>query len=483
MRTLKSILASCILTLPLSAMAAELAPPTRPHHPDIPWQTPTSLGTAAYAKIMCSAVFLSGRQVAEAQLNSAWFLQPEPDKKEPVTVNIDEEKKRVTATVKGVTRTAAFYGDQGCIIHAENFDGIHFKPVPVKSALPPAEKTPWPMGDAPSGKPYPKGLDKAKVAAAVDKAFLPEALTHSVVVLYKGEILAEKYALNVTKDTQSESWSMGKAEMSTLTGVAIQMGAFKLEDPVPVAEWHKPGDPRSKIRVMDSLRMSSGLSFTSLETRGYDEALDYSDHFFLHAGAINAYKYAVSSPVEFAPNTVGRYRNVDPMTMGYIVRQFAEKNGEEWLTWPQRHLFDKIGIRHQILETDPYGNFLISTFDYGTARNWARMGQLYIQDGMFNGQRVLPEGYAKFVSTPAPAWANQEYGGFFRINTHGRWKALPKDAYFMTGAGGQTTIIIPSHEMVVVRMGHQRGGNKSAEPLNEALAALMPLIDAAQKAN
>ncbi len=484
MLAFKRILTSLVFVtaVPALAAAADPAPATRAYHPDVPGQSATTLGTATYAKILCSAIFVSGRQPDEAQKNSAWFLQSEPDQKEPVVVNVDRATKRVRATVKGVTRLAAYYGDQGCIIHAEGQDGIFFKPTPVKSALPEAQKTPWPMGDAPSGKPYPKGLDKAKVDAAVAKAFAdPAALTIAVVVLYQGEIVGERYDLGTTKDTQNESWSMGKSEMATLVGVAMHEGAFKLDDPAPVPDWRRPGDPRGAIRVRDILNMSSGLAFSHTSTKGYDPAVDYSDHFFVHAGAVDAYKYAVASPVEFPPQTVGRYRNVDPMSLGFLVRQFAESKGEEWLTWPQRHLFDKIGIRRQVMETDPYGNFLMSTFDYGTARNWARLGQLYLQDGMWNGQRLLPEGYAKFVSTLAPAWPRKEYGGQFWVNGEGRWKALPREAYYMSGAGGQSTIIVPSHELVVVRMGHQRGSSLSGAALNAALSDLVPLIEAAKK--
>ncbi len=460
--------------------SAQPATPTRPHHPDVPYQSPASLGAGGYAKVLCSAVFVSHRNPDEARQNSAYFLMVEPDRKEPVGVQLDSDRKRVTVTLKGVTRTAAFYGDQGCIIHPVGEDKIFFAPKPVVSKLPDAAKQPWPMGDAPSRKPYPKGLDKAKVQAAVDLAFAdPEGLTAAMVVLYKGEIIGERYMQGITKDTQLESWSMGKSLGATFVGVAIQNGAFKLDDPVPIAEWRRPGDPRGPITIADVMHMSSGLSFTGQDDRWLDPATQYHDHFFIYAGGVNAYSYAISSPIEFAPNVVGRYRNSDPMTLGYIVKQWVEKRGEDYLTFPQRALFDKIGIRHQVLETDAWGNFLISGYDYGTARNWARLGQLYLQDGMWNGERILPEGFAKFVSTPAPAWKNQEYGGQFWLNSRGTFN-LPKSAYYMSGAGGQSTIIVPTHDLVIVRMGHQRGAGAGGRALNQSLAALIPLVEAAR---
>ena len=472
----RSILAVCIGTGAVFAQRA--IPPTRSHHPDSPYQSPTSLGAATYAKVLCSGVFVSGRDPEEVKQNSAYFLMVEPDRKKPITADIDRRAKRVRVTLDSVTRTAAFYGDQGCVIHPAGTDGVHFTPVAVRTTLPDASTQPWPMGDAPSKDAWPAGLDRARMQSAVDLAFAdPAGLTAAMVVVHKGQIVGERYMPGITKDTQLESWSMGKSLTATLVGLEIKNGSFALDDPAPVPEWRRPGDPRGAIRVRDVMRMSSGLSFTGQDDRWMDPTWQYHDHFFIYAGAVNAFKYAIESPVEFAPNTVGRYRNSDPMTLGFLVRQAVEKRGEVYLTYPQRALFDKIGVRRQVLEPDPWGNFLLSGYDYGTARNWARLGLLYLRDGMANGQRLLPEGFTKFVSTPAPAWAQPEYGGQFWVNGTGRWN-LPRDAYFMSGAGGQHTFVVPSHDLVVVRMGHQRGSQVGSKLLNQSLAAIVAAIEA-----
>jgi CubicO group peptidase (beta-lactamase class C family) len=475
--------ARAALTVLLAAAAspsfsgAQPATPTRPHHPDVPYQSPTSLGAASYAKIVCSAVFVSGRDVEEARKNSAFFLMAAQDRTEPLTVDLDRDAKRVRATLKGVTRTAVFYGDQGCVIHPEGSDRVHFTQTPVRTALPDAASQPWPMGDAPPSSPWPARLDKARMQAAVDLAFSdPEGLTAAVVVVHKGQIVGERYMPGITKDTQLESWSMGKSLTATLVGLEVQRGSFRLDDPAPVPAWRRPGDPRGAIRVRDVMQMSSGLSFTGQDDRHLDPKTQYPDHFFIYAGAVNAFAYSTSSPIEFAPGVVGRYRNSDPMTLGFLVRQAVEARGEDYLTHPQRTLFDKIGIRRQVLEVDPWGNFLLSGYDYGTARNWARLGMLYLQDGVWNGQRLLPEGWARFISTPAPSWKRKEYGGQFWVNGEGQWD-LPRDAYFMSGAGGQHTFIVPSHDLVVVRMGHQRGAPAGTKTLNQALAAIVATID------
>jgi CubicO group peptidase (beta-lactamase class C family) len=300
-----------------------------------------------------------------------------------------------------------------------------------------------------------------------------------MVVVHKGQIVGERYMARITKDTQLESWSMGKSLTATLVGLEIQRGSFRLDDPAPVPAWRRPGDPRGAIRVRDVMQMSSGLSFTGQDDRHLDPTTQYHDHFFIYAGAVNAFAYATSSPVEFAPGVVGRYRNSDPMTLGFLVRQAVEARGEHYLTHPQRALFDRIGIRRQVLEPDPSGNFLLSGYDYGTARNWARLGMLYLQDGVWQGQRLLPEGFARFVSTPAPAWKRKEYGGQFWVNGEGQWN-LPREAYFMSGAGGQHVFIVPSHDLVVVRMGHQRGAPVGTKTLDQSLAAIVAAVEASR---
>ncbi|HIK93818.1 MAG TPA: class C beta-lactamase-related serine hydrolase, partial [Planctomycetes bacterium] len=175
---------------------------------------------------------------------------------------------------------------------------------------------------------------------------------------------------------------------------------------------------------------------------------------------------------------VGRYRNSDPVTANYLIRLAVEKRGGDYHSFPQRALFDKLGMRDMVLETDPYGNFLLQGYEFGSARDWSRLGNLYLQDGVWNGNRVLPRGFVDFVSTLAPAWVADGrpiYGGFFWINGTERFP-IPKDAYYMAGAGGQYTIIIPSHDLVVVRMGHYKGSDVGLEALCKSLSLLMQTI-------
>jgi CubicO group peptidase (beta-lactamase class C family) len=312
-------------------------------------------------------------------------------------------------------------------------------------------------------------------------------MTAAFVVVHRNRILAERYAEDrgIGPDTQLESWSMGKGLTATLVGRLIHEGAFGLHDPAPVPAWRGTGDPRAAITVADLLRMSSGLRCVAPRDPDYSLLRGYPEHMYIYTGAVDLFGFATSRPLQFPPGTEGRYRNCDPLTLGHLVRREAERRGEEYLTFPQRLLFDRIGIRRQVLETDPWGNFSLTGYDYGTARNWARLGLLYLREGLWPGEdgpeRLLPEGFTDFVSGPAPGWKEPVYGGLFWLNLEGTFD-LPRDAYYMAGAGGQYAIVVPSLDLVVVRMGHLRGGPRAVPSLNGALRELTATLDGTRSA-
>jgi CubicO group peptidase (beta-lactamase class C family) len=463
-------LAARFAALTLVALASTLEA-----QPGFPPNDPDSWRVAGTAKILCSAVFVSNRDSAEARAHvTTYFLG---NKIDSITkFEIDRRKKLVRLTVADrITREAKLYGDQGCIIHQPGRDSIYFKPLAVTTRLPGATTTPWPMGDVLPNTPLPADIDTAKIRQATDAAFAnPAGHTAAFVVVYDGRIVAERYGASANRDMQLESWSMGKSIVGTLIGLLVQEGAIKLEDPAPIAEWHKTaGDPRAKIRTLDLMRMSSGIRFS----RGSPEDVPgYHDHDLGYTGAIDAFEFATTRPQQFEPNTFGRYRNSDPLALGLIVRDVVRKRGEEYLTFPQRALFDRIGIRRQVLETDPYGNFLLNGYDYGTARNWARLGLLYLNDGVWQGQRLLPQGWTKFVSAPAPAWKDSTYGAMVWVNARGVWPELPRDAFAFRGAGLQDVYVIPSRKLVIVRMGHFIGAQAGTVDLRRAQALLMEAV-------
>ncbi len=441
--------------------------------------------TSGFAKIMCSAVFITGLKPEFAAENVGYFTSPYAERSKVGKPVVDYDKKTVGITLpNGVTRTAIYTDGQGCITLPEGSNSLNFKPVKVVRNLPDAATTPWPMGDVLPTSPVPSEINGVKVEQAISAAFeTAEAQTAAFVVTYKGRIIAERYGEGITKDTPLESWSMGKSLSATIMGILIKKGVYTLDRPAPIPQWQGKGDERAKIRIMDIMHMSSGLYCRAPQDPDYNPALGYPDHLYLYTGAVNSFEYAANLPQQWLPNTVGRYRNSDPVLINYLNRLGIEKLGENHHTFPQRALFDKIGVRTMIMETDPYGNFLTQGYEFASGRDWARLGNLYLQDGVWNGERILPEGFTKFVSTLAEPWiadGRPIYGGLFWINGDGGFP-IPKDAYMMLGAGGQSVTIIPSHDLVVVRLGHYKGSQAGGKALNKAYFLLMEAVPETKK--
>src|SRR6266480_1283255 len=436
--------------------------------------------TSGFAKIMCSAVFVTGLDPDFAAENVGYFTSPYAERAQVGKPVIDRVNKAVHITLpNGVTRTAQYLGDQGCVTLPVGKNSVNFTPVKLKSRLPNASTQQWPMGDALAKEPLSPELDAAKVKQAVDAAFGSAAeMSAAFVVTWRGRLIAERYGDGITAHTPLEGWSMGKSLTATLMGVLVKQGVYDLWQPAPIPEWQSAGDPRANIRIADILHMSSGLRIKAPQDPDYDPSGTYPDHLYLYTGSVDSFHYAATRPPQWPPNTVGRYHNTDPVLINYLVRLAVEKRGEEYLSFPQRALFDKVGIRTMVLETDPFGNFLTQGYELASARDWARLGNLYLQDGVWNGERILPDGYVKFVSTLAPAWEADKrpiYGGFFWINGDGEYP-VPKEAFYMSGVGGQTTLIIPSHDLVVVRLGHYKGSQAGDKGFKQALALLMDAV-------
>lgn len=459
------------------ARAKSLELPT-PHVP--PPGDPMEHHAAGFAKIMCSAVFITGLDPAFAAENVGYFTAPYEVRGKLGKPEVDRRRRQVRVTVPGgEARTAKYLGSQGCVTLPRGAGDVNFTPVNVAAKLPDPGTQPWPMGDVLPATPLPPDVDQDRLQDALASAFSPEeGLTAAFVVTWRGRLIAERYGAGITPATPLESWSMGKSVTATLMGVLIRQGAYGLWQRAPVPEWQQPDDQRAAIRIADLLHMSSGLRIRAPLDPDFDADGPYPEHLYLYTAGENVFHYAATRPLQWPPNTVGRYRNTDPVLVNYLVRLAVEARREDYHAFPQRALFDRIGIRTMVMETDAFGNFLTQGYEFASARDWARLGNLYLQDGLWNGERILPGGFVSFVSSVAPAWAAQNqpiYGGFFWINGNDAFP-VPADAYYMAGAGGQYTIIIPSHELVVVRMGHYRGAATGEESLNRALKQLLEAV-------
>ena len=456
------------------ARALELATPYVPPPGD-----PMEHYASGYAKILCSSVFISGLDPDFAAENVGYFTAPYEVRRQLGNPRIDRAKRSVSVTMpNGTVRTALQVGSQGCVTLPVGKSQVFFTPSVVAAALPDPATQPWPMGDALPGTPLPAGLDRARLDSAVDDAFDPAAMTAAVVVTYQGRIIAERYAPGISASTPLESWSMGKSLAGTLLGVLMQQGAYTLYQPAPIPEWQTPGDPRAAIRIADILHMSSGLRIRAPLDPDYDKNGPYADHYYLYTGSVDSFHYAATRPLQWPPNTVGRYRNTDPVLTNYLVRLAVEKRGQDYHSFPQRALFDKLGIRHMVLDTDPYGNFLTQGYEQGSARDWARIANLYLQDGVWNSERLLPPGYVDFVRTVAPAWqadGRPIYGGLFWVNGDDTFPA-PRNLFYMAGVGGQYVLILPERQLAIVRLGYYKGEAAADAALGKAVKGILDAL-------
>ena len=230
--------------------------------------------TAGFAKIMCSAVFLTGLSPEFAAENVGYFTSPYRERAKVGKPVVDHINKAVHVTMpNGITRTAKYLGSQVCVTLPVGKTSVNFTPLTVRSALGDASTQQWPMGNALPAKEPPKEVDEAKLRQAVKAAFeAPDALTAAFVVTWRGRLIAESYGEGVNALTPLESWSMGKSLTATLMGILIKQGVYDLWQPAPIPEWRSANDPRRKIRIADLLHMSSGLRIKAPEDPDYNPA-------------------------------------------------------------------------------------------------------------------------------------------------------------------------------------------------------------------
>ncbi|MEM9255160.1 MAG: serine hydrolase [Pseudomonadota bacterium] len=453
---------------------------------------PARCGLSWAAKVIASGVFTTGREAQDILNYSCnWMAAPDELMKSvletrdpsallelPVDVDIDTQSRSVHLHLEGEHAWARQFGDQGCVIQDGPEANVFFTPTalaphPINDTFEPDERVTID---------HDTDLNRTALEEAIDSVFAnPMHFTNAIVIVHRGRIVAERYREPFDIHTQFESWSMGKSIAATLIGVLEQQGALSLEEAGLFEEWRERDDPRGEIRLRDILNMASGLTFTGSFGRTEDHSVKqengrFLDHIYVYGGGTNSFRFCVEKPLADAPGTAGRYRNCDPLLATAFARQRAV-NGDvqAFLNWPQRHLFDPIGAAGMLLETDPYGHFLISGHDYGRARDWARLGQLYLQRGAWEGKQLLSNAFVEFVQTPAVnAWSHDPYyGGFFPTNATGLIPGAPKDTFWMSGGGLQRTVIIPSRELVIVRLGHMAGAVFGVDkPLNDAIARI-----------
>ncbi len=308
----------------------------------------------------------------------------------------------------------------------------------------------WPMGDR-NALARPQGDARRLggiVAAAFDRrSYAQGNETTAVLVVQNGRIVAERYRPDFTMHMSQRTWSVAKSIGGTIIGAAVQQGKIKVDAPAPVPEWQRAGDPRMQIATDHLLRMASGLHS--------DTAGNRTDAIYF--GGTTVTEQATAWPLEAPPGTRFRYANNDILLAARGLRS-ALGDGQEALAFPFTSFLWKIGMTRTFPETDWEGNFIISSQVWTTSRDLARMGLLYLNDGMWQGERILPPGWGAYVSRHGPAQpaSGGGYGAsFWTFPTN---SGLPADAYVARGNRGQFLAIIPSRQVLVVRRGFDGAG-------------------------
>ena len=361
------------------------------------------------------------------------------------TNKIDEISKSASASVYGLKQRKAIYREGlGATLVNENFD--ESKPYEVPHRLKQSADLPFPYGGNEAEKVVFNNIDYKKlntaVANAFDKKGKKNKRTRALLVIYKDKIIAEKYDYGLTKNSKILGWSITKSITATYFGILQKQGKFDINKPAPISEWQN--DDRKKITTNDLLHMNSGLAWDE----DYDKISDATKMLFQ---AEDMTKSQVVKPAEFKPNTHWNYSSgTTNLLSGILRKQF--KTHQEYLDFWYSSLIDKIGMNSMVVETDMAGNYVGSSYGWATARDWSKFGLLYLHKGNWNGEQIFDENWAKYVATPTND-SNGVYGGQFWLNAGGKYPDAPRDLYSANGFQGQHVFIIPSRDIVIVRMG------------------------------
>ena len=411
------------------------------------------VATGFVADVLCAETFVSGLDPARTFAETTDAMPGSGLIAWAMDYQIDRARKQVTVTLFGFGRSHAVYrGGLGCTL--EHGDGI------ADVALPPDDGQPSLLPEiAGPGLVAPQS---PLLAAALDRACAeparpPYRRTRAVIVVKDGRIIAERYADGIGMDTPLLGFSMTKSVVSALIGVLVRQGKLKLDGPAPVAAWQNPRDPRHAITVDQLLRHTAGLALGSSLQASLASALEPVNRMKFMETDMAAFAEAV--PLETAPGAAWNYHDGNTIILAHLIRNAAGGNPTDVLRFARRELFAPLGMRHVMLQFDGAGTIEGSSEMLASARDWARFGQLYLDDGVAGGKRILPEGWVSYSASATPNgwvgygagfWTNQgdSFGAYYRIE-----RGWPRDAFFAKGTIGQYVIVIPSERMVIVRLG------------------------------
>ncbi len=417
-----------------------------------------SVAAGIGAKLACSAHFVEGRALAGIVRDDVESLLPIL---KGMQYRINSKAGTLTVTRGRTSRTALYRRGLGCTLLTPGTSQLANRSLPAPASNRDAHAL-WPRGDRVAlAAPLP-GLDRAALDRAVAAMFAPsgkgdadESRTRAVIVVYDGRIVAERYAPGFTRDTRQLGWSMSKAVTASLAGLLVADGRLSLDAPTGLPEWSGKDDPRRAITLSQLLRMSSGLHFDESYLPGKDAVTMLFEQ-------PDMARYTASLPLDHPPGTVWSYSSGSSNVVSAIIKRTLGGSAA-MQDFARTRLFAPAGVNSVVFEEDQSGTPVGSSYVYATPRDWARLGQLYLDEGQINGHHILPEWWVDYVRKPAPADPGANYGaqvwlnGFKPDRSARTFPDLPADSYAPQGYNGQSLLIVPSRRAVILRMGWTTG--------------------------
>lgn len=407
---------------------------------------------------LCSATFVAGLDPTQ------FYNEAIKPKLGPISAllryDIDRQRQEVRTSLAGLMHSRAIHdGPFGCrVLHpgreARFFQGEADDRLPSAASPPPLA---GPAAVAPVNDRLSEALDHAFAESESG----PRRFTKAVVVLHRGRVVGERYADGVTPATPLIGWSMTKSVTNALLGILVRSGKLDMKRPAPIAEWSAPGDPRQPITPDKLLRMVSGIGCgDSLHTAGFGTIFDPDTQMEYDMPDQSA--FAAHASLRAEPGSEWRYTNCNFVLLSRIIRNIAGGDANSARRFIARELFEPLGLAHATLEYDSAGVPLGSIHLWASARDWARFGLLYLRDGVTeSGQRILPDGWVDYSAELTPQSGDEHgYGAGFWTQRGNSAAAraritagMPADSFMAIGSQGQYTIVIPSNDLVIVRIG------------------------------
>lgn len=430
------------------------------------------LATAAISDTLCEAVFASGLDPDRAFHDQLAPFPATARLGSAVRYDVDRARRQVTTTLAGLFASRSLYREGlGCLLLRGSELPAPIPPLAAAAALLPEIAGPAVV------EPGDPRLRAALADAFAEPDAPPYRLTRAVVIVHDGRVVAERYAPGCGPETPLPGFSATKSVIAALVGILVRDGKLAPDAPAPVAAWQAPGDARHAITIDNLLRMTSGLAWEEGFAGGVVD-----DATRMRYLAPDMAAYAARRSLAAPPGATWQYNSGNTMILSRLVRDAAGGGVEDVERFARRELFEPLGMHHVELPVDAAGTPVGAFGMLASARDWARFGMLYLDDGRVAGRRILPAGWVDRAASPTPG-AVVGYGAGFWTNRGDSWGAanrlrwgMPADSFFASGILGQYVVVVPSARLVVVRLGWSLGPYLDtpgvARLVREAIAAL-----------